>query len=164
MLGRFAQLRALSFKSSPQRCLFFHLSLLLLTLTPGGGTSSRARSCELRGGLCDSREWDGVVWGVSVLANFEIVTPLPPCISVCCQGEESGNHTGQCPETSADQGSAVGGRGRAESCCYRACPPDGARASRAVAFTTPGHLQAQKETGDGPMEPKEVPRALCLCT
>lgn len=62
------------------------------------------------------------------------------------------------PQGSADQVSAMGGRGRVESCCYGACPPDGAQ----VPTKQPCISRLRTGMEMDPANLKEVPRALCF--
>jgi len=75
-----------------------------------------------------------VLGAFSVPADFEIdISPLD--VHFRAMRARGGRQSRwQAAQASAGQTSAVGGRGRAESCCWSPCPPDGARASRTASL------------------------------
>lgn len=55
-------------------------------------------------------------WAVRAPGDFEMVTFPPPIVALKCPAKEKSQDipAGPCPQPSADQGSTVGPRGRAE--------------------------------------------------
>ena len=86
---------------------------------------------------------------MSGLAICETVTALSAVhLSVLSGRRERKSHL-QVLQARAEQGSSLEGRGRAETCCYGSCPPDGARATAEVLLPQPPPLCSSMAASTG---------------